>query len=222
MNKYVKLSLLLLILIYFINYTKVNFEEIVTCSRKEHKSYEDCYNDLWKRNFGSLDCKVCNTMYYTIQIRQNKDKIKNYKLFMEDLKLLLNTHPNFPNDCRHIGSFLTNISQSSDNQEEVAMAKVINMYIQMEKLHISFSDGGKYINRTGLEKSKCTVFKGYVIEKDDLFTNIHIIHMKTLEKYPILLELYKRSMKLLISEKRSITSQIYTGYEKKSIDSFIK
>ena len=39
--------------------------------------------------------------------------------------------------------------------------------------------------------------------------------------YPIILELYKRAIKILLSEKRSITYQVYNGTEKQYIDNFV-
>jgi hypothetical protein len=196
----------------------------IICSRPEHKNYKDCYEDLWKRNFGKLDCKVCNMMYYTVNIRQNKDRSQNYTSFINDLVLLLEKYPNFPEDCRHIGSFLTNITQCSTNKEEIAIANAINMYIQMEKLHISFSDGGKYMDRNAFKTNNITIFEGYLPNHpgENLFKNVFIDDIKViLINYPVILELYKRAMKMLLSEKRSITYKVYNGTEKKYIDNFL-
>ena len=229
MKLLVFLIIVLMILIISINLLlkesfKIKNNTQIICSRPEHKNYKDCYEDLWKRNFGKLDCKVCNMMYYTINIRQNKDRSQNYTSFINDLVLLLEKYPNFPEDCRHIGSFLTNISQGSTNKEEVAISNAINMYLQMEKMHISYSDGGKFINREDLLKDNYKIFEGYTPDHPDenLFKNCYIDYIKDiLDNYPILLELYKRAMKMLLSEKRSITYKVYNGTEKKYIDNFL-
>tara|TARA_B110000971_G_scaffold81726_1_gene83828 strand:+ start:840 stop:1217 length:378 start_codon:yes stop_codon:yes gene_type:complete len=113
----------------------------------------------------------------------------------------------------------TNILQCSSDPTEAAWAQSVNMFIQFEKLHIlsdwdqkkDLSCNFKNITR------KNPIFEGYSCNNGDLFRNVYIRDVEDMKAFPIVFFLYKRALKLLITEPRSITYNLY--FNKQNQDS---
>lgn len=166
---------------------------------------------------------LCNTMICTKNIRRNVDRKRNYVTFLKDINILLKKYPNFPENCRNIGSYLTNIVQCSQDEREKAWAQCVNVFIQMEKLHIAFSSSISTHHNIEHQFKYVEIFEP-LSKQGDLFANVFKRDMKGVESFPLVHELYKRALKNLLSEKRTITYQLYHNtnpYIKKSIDKLI-
>ena len=195
------------------------------CKHPHHKSYTDCYNQLIRRNWVP-ECKVCNTMICTRFIRRNNDRTKYYNIFLNDLNILFHNYQSFPENCRNIGSYLTNIVQCSQNFEEAAWAQAVNSFIQMEKNHIAFSAGIKPSTiRTEDQFKEVKIFEPLIQQRTDLFANVFNRDMQRLKAFPLVYELYRRGLINLLKEPRTITYQTYyttNAITRKAIDNLIQ
>lgn len=196
------------------------------CDNPNHKSIADCQRDLVSRTWGDFKCEITNIMYYTIQIRRNNDRLYNYNKIVRILDHIRHNNIEFPLDCRHIGSLLTNIYQCSSNELERIWAHTINMFIQTEKLHIMSknsenTDSSNYF----VKKPEVNIFESYSSSNGDLYRNVFIRDTKTLENFPNILFLYKRALTLLLQEPRSLTYNVYhhtNQKEKQAIQNYLQ
>ena len=184
------------------------------CSCTYHHSIQDCYKDLWNykkvvnnSNIHSSRCEIVNSMFYSQQIRKNNSKTINYKKFYTFLKYLCTHKIDFPNDCRHIGSYLTNIVQCSKDPAEAAWAQAANVYIQMEKLHIAFGKKCEYLPKNEFEQ-KISIFEFLSNYGNDLFRNVFMRDMKGMKRHKLVFFLYKQAMKVLLTEKLTLTYHV--------------
>ena len=120
---------------------------------------------------------------------------------------------------------LTNIYQCSKESEERAWAQAINMFLQSEKLHI-MSKRSEHSDRSCYFEPKIdvSIFEPYSCESGDLYRIVFITNTKEVEKFPNVLFLYRRALRLLLQEPRSITYNVYhrtNGKEKDAIDLFL-
>ena len=209
---FVLLVLTLLCLTIDIENYNSNPDGFVLCKNPNHNSLTDCQLALKTRKYDEFTCEIANIMFYTIQIRRNKERQINYKKVLRVFEHIRNNNIEFPLECRVIGSMLTNIYMCSSDPTEAAWAQAVNMFVQFEKLHI-LSD-----QKTGLGcdskvrlEAKGTLFEGYHCHNGDLFRNVYIRDVENMKAFPNVLFLYKRALKLLITEPRSITYSVYSN-----------
>ena len=206
---------------YVRNNTK-RFRKLCSCSF--HHCYQDCYRQLISKNKDWISgCKLCDTMIYTKNIRKNINRDYNYKLFLNTIHTIMNKYPEFPENCRNIGSYLTNIVQCSNDSQEKIWAQCVNVFIQMEKMHISFSD----MTNTNKEFVKerfdnVTIFEAINPEKCDIFQNVLIRDMHGMERFPLVYKLYKIALSNLLKEKKTITYNYYHNTNKNVSNSIDK
>jgi Fe-S cluster biosynthesis and repair protein YggX len=210
----------------FLLYTRKHFPKTFTlCNNPNHVSINDCQKDLFARKYGDHQCKIANLMYHTIQIRKNKNRSYHYQQCLRVLDYLRKNNIEFPLECRHVGSLLTNIYQSSSKEGERIWAQAINMFIQTEKMHIiSKNSENKEQSKYFFKKDDMYIFNSYSNEGGDLFRNVFIRDTSGLKDYPNVLFLYKRAIRLLLQEPRSITYNVYHHTninEKNAIDDFL-
>lgn len=180
-----------------------------------HGDYTQCMKALWSRNLDS-DCKICNCMIHTINIRrserkkkliQSKSKYAHYEKFMDALNDAWSEE--FPSDCRHLASFCSNVYHCSNDSEERAWAQTLAVWLVYEKFFISYqhTKDAKPISRDCFKKD-LFIFEP-VLESDDAFRNVMIKDMEGIVKFPLLYKFYLRAMRILLTEKRSYTKKIF-------------
>lgn len=187
------------------------------CRNPNHKSITDCQHALKNRQWGEFKCEIANIMFYTVQIRRNIERQKNYTKVIRVFEHIMKTNMEFPLECRIIGSMCTNILQCSSDPTEAAWAQAVNMFIQFEKLHIFLdwekkSDSSCEYNRELLKTRNNPIFE--IVHCDgDIFRNVYIRDVEKMKAFPLVLFLYKRALKLLITEPRSVTYSVYFNEE---------
>lgn len=204
-------------------------DDFVLCRHPNHKSIHDCQRDLFARTWkvdGDYSCEITNIMFYTVQIRKKRNMQYYYRKVTRVFDYIREHNMEFPLECRHIGSMLTNIYQCSSNSLERALAQGLNMFIQFEKLHIMSKRSEHQDSSCYFEpKSDVEIFERYSCRGGDLFRNVYIRDMQELNKFPNLLFLYKRALRLLLKEHRSITYNIYhhsNDNEKHAINTYLQ
>jgi hypothetical protein len=205
------------------NYTN-NQPGFELCKNPNHDSITDCQLALKTRKWDEFNCEIANIMFYTIQIRRNIEREINYTKVIRVFDHIRNNNIEFPLECRIIGSMCTNILQCSSDPTEAAWAQSVNMFIQFEKLHI-LSDWDQKTDLSCNFKNitrKNSIFEGYSCHNGDLFRNVYIRDVEDMKAFPIVLFLYKRALKLLITEPRSITYSIYFHKQNLEESKFIK
>lgn len=205
-------------------------DDFVLCRHPNHKSIHDCQRDLFARTWkvdGDYSCEITNIMFYTVQIRKKRNMQYYYRKVTRVFDYIREHNMEFPLECRHIGSMLTNIYQCSPNSVERAWAQGLNMFIQSEKLHImskrsEHQDSSCYFEK----KPDVKIFQRYSCGKiGDLFRNVYIRDTQELNRFPNLFFLYKRALRLLLEEPRSLTYNIYhysNQKEKEALDMYLK
>jgi hypothetical protein len=204
-----------------------NNKPFVLCANPKHKSLNDCQKDLARRAWlktNDFSCELTNIMYYTIQIRRKNNRPYYYSKQTHILNHIRESNSNFPLDCRHIGSMLTNIYQCSNNSLERICAQAVNMFIQSEKLHIMSKRSEHLDDSCYFEKKPdVIIFEPYECT-GDLYRNVYIRDTTEFELFPNILYLYKQALRLLLEEPRSITYNIFNHSnpeEKKLLKKFI-
>jgi len=147
---------------------------------------------------------------------------KNYKQFIEILDFIIENNIDFPSDCRHIGSFLTNIYQCSQNKEEKIWAQACNMFLQMEKIQMNWSKNCEYLPKKEFYNDT-TTFEA-MGKNPDIFRNVFIRDMMEIKHCLRVFFLYSRALYLLKNDTKSLTYKRYkyNSRDKQSIDNFIK
>jgi hypothetical protein len=234
---FVLLVLTLLCLTIDIENYNSNPDGFVLCKNPNHNSLTDCQLALSTKKWGEFNCEITNILFYTKQIRKNNERQINYRKVLRVFEHIINNNIEFPLDCRVIGSMLTNIYMCSSDSTEAAWAQGVNMFVQFEKLHMhtkniqnakdnscNFTNDGKTDANWSqkLEKTfdndfisfsnMSSTFERFSCRSDeDLFKNVFIRDVAKMKGFTLVLFLYKRALKLLITEPRSITYSLYTN-----------
>lgn len=209
---FVLLVLTLLCLTIDIENYKTNPSGFELCKNPNHNSLTDCQLALSTKKWGEFTCEIANIMFYTKQIRKNNERQINYRKVLRVFEHIINNNIEFPLDCRVIGSMLTNIYMCSSDSTEAAWAQGVNMFVQFEKMHIlSDQKTGLGCDSKVILEAKGTIFEGYHCHNGDLFRNVYIRDVENMKAFTLVLFLYKRALKLLITEPRSITYSVYSN-----------
>ena len=204
------------------------------------------------QNLDKFNCEIRNLMFYTQEIRKKRNIQHNYTKVIRVFEQIQNHNIEFPLDCRMIASMLTNIYMCSSDSTEAAWAQGVNMFVQFEKLHMhtknvqnakknscNFTNDGKtdadwnqklvktFDNDFEKFSNMSSTFERFNCKSDeDLFRNVFIRDVAKMKAFPLVFFLYKRALRLLLTEDRSIIFSLYNNNrnpgDSKTLDNFLK